>query len=641
MRVRPGFLSRRAIRFLPWVALFLVVLGVRLWMVDELGSSLPILDEWNGQGTDLLKPWVEGTLRFAHLFNPHNEHRIVLSRILTLGLFWLNGQWDSRIALVVDATVFASLAIAVATALRTLFGSRSSVLIFSSVALWSALPYAYENTLWGFQSAFYLLLCFSFLGLWGAGLHPAGSRWWMVGMGAALLACLSVASGFLAPVALVLLGALKLAKKRSSFQNFWITAAVSFGMIALSLYFRVTVPQHEVLKAASVSAWFAAFGRALAWPFSGPPFAALAMYSPAIALLIFYCWKRRTALDQEHSRSAEALLGVAFWVVLQAGAIAYGRGGDGLHSPGSRHMDLLAPGALVNLFAVVTLLRAHRQSAWIWRGGNLAGTAWMIWVLYGVISTSHDQFTQCLARHGGIRIDEENVRAYVASGERGYLKRSSSPLLPFPDPAYFAMLLDDSTIRQILPAVVRPPLQIEKERDLGNCFVLGGYPREIRDGPNERRWGSFSEAGASGRGEMESATIKPRLPYLEFEIAGYIRAGMSLAVRDNQNGKERRVVPTTRTNHDWRRARVSVSGGPLRIVARDENMEEWFAFGEPRELGRFSYYSELFASKGRAIFSCGLALCLFLVFQNVLRETVRKRDRNARAIRPQVILETM
>ena len=33
----------------PWVALFLIVLGVRLWMVDALGSSLPILDEWNGQ----------------------------------------------------------------------------------------------------------------------------------------------------------------------------------------------------------------------------------------------------------------------------------------------------------------------------------------------------------------------------------------------------------------------------------------------------------------------------------------------------------------------------------------------------------------------------------------------------------------
>lgn len=596
-------------------------------MIDSLGSSLPLLDEWNGQGTALLKPWVEGTLHFADLFTPHNEHRIVLSRILTLGLFWLNGQWDSRFALVVNAVGFALLAVAVAAALWKLFGRRSRVFIFASVALWSALPYAYENTLWGFQSAFYILLFFSFLGIWGAGLHPVGSTWWLVGLGAALLACLSMASGFLAPVALVGLGALKVAKKQSSFRDFLITAAVSLGMVAVSLYFRVTVPQHEVLKAASLSAWLAALGRALAWPFSGPPVVAVAVYFPVFALLISYCLKRRAVLDIERSRPAEALLGVAFWVVLQAAAIAYGRGGDGSQCPGSRHLDLLAPGVLVNLFAVVTLLSVNPRSPWMRCGGNLAGTVWMMWVLYGVVGTSHDQFSRCLARHGGIRSDEEHIRAYVATRDRGYLEGASRPLLPLPDPSQFAMLLEDPSIRQILPAVVRAPLRIEKESDLGNCFVPGGYLREIAEPPYERTWGSFSARGASSQGAMESKSFTPKLPYLQFEIAGYMRTGLSLAVRDSRTGKERRVVPTTRINGDWRIGRVAVSGGPVRIIARDENPEEWFAFGEPRELGRFSYYSELFASKGKAIFFYGLTLCVFLVFKNALNETARKKDR--------------
>jgi hypothetical protein len=380
-------------------------------MIDSLGSSLPLLNEWNSQGTALLKPWVEGTLHFADLFTPHNEHRIVLSRVLTLGLFWLNEQWDSRFALVSNAVGFALLAVAVAAALWKLFGRRSRVFIFASVALWSALPYAYENTLWGFQSPFYILLFLSFLGIWGAGLHSVGSPWWLVGLGAALLACLSMASGFLAPVALVGLGALKVAKKQHSFQDFLITAALSLGMVALSLYFQVKVPQHEVLKAVSFSAWFAALGRALAWPFSGPPVAAVAVYFPVLALLISYCLKRRAVLDLERSRPVEALVCVAFWVVLQAAAIAYGRGGDGSQCPGSRHMDLLAPGVLVNLFAVVTLLSVNRQSSWIRCGANLAGTVWMMWVLYGVVGTSHDQFSRCLARHGGIRSDEEHVHA--------------------------------------------------------------------------------------------------------------------------------------------------------------------------------------------------------------------------------------
>jgi hypothetical protein len=199
------------------------------------------------------------------------------------------------------------------------------------------------------------------------------------------------------------------------------------------------------------------------------------------------------------------------------------------------------------------------------------------------------------------------------------------------------MLLDDPSIRQILPAVVRAPLRIEKESDLGNGFVPGGYPREIAAPPYERTWGSFSTMGGSSQGAMESGSITPHLPYLQFEIAGYMRTGLSLAVRDSRTGKDRRVVPTTRINRDWRMGRVAVSGGPLRIIARDENPEEWFAFGEPRELGRFSYYSELFASKGKAILIYGLTLCLFLVFQKVLNETARKNDRNVKAIRPQVV----
>ena len=594
-------------------------------MVDALGSSLPILDEWNGQGTALLKPWVDGTLHFADLFAAHNEHRIVPSRVLTLGLFWVNGQWDSRFALGFNAVLFAAMAIAVAAALHYLFGRRSRVLIFASVALWSVLPYAYENTLWGFQSAFYFLLLFSFLGIWGMGLYPVGSPWWWVGLGSTLFACFSLASGCFAAVALIGVLALKTAGRHSSLRDFVITATLCLGMVAGSLYFRVTIPEHEVLKAVSLSAWLAAFGRALAWPFSGPPIVAVAVYFPVITLLVSYCFQRRTVADIEGRRSAEALLGLAFWVILQAAAIAYARGGDGSQCPGSRHMDLLAPGVLVNLFAIVALLSLNRQSVWVRRGGKLAAIGWMMWLLQGVFWTSYAHFSQCLVRHGGIRSDEEHVRAYVASGDRGYLEGFSRPLLPFPDPNYFALLLNDPTIRQILPAVVRPPLRIEKESDLGNCFVAGGHPREIKGPPSEAIWGSFSAAGAASQGAMESRSIVSHFSYLQFEIAGYMRTGLSLAVRDDRTGKERRVVPTTRINPDWRRARVAVSG-PVSIIARDENVEEWFAFAEPRELGGFSYYSEWFSSKGKAIFFCGLALCLFLVLQNVLNEATRRRS---------------
>jgi hypothetical protein len=64
-------------RWLEYLALFLIVVGARLWLVSLYGSSVPFMDQWDDEGATLFKPWLEGTLRLSDLFQPHNEHRIV------------------------------------------------------------------------------------------------------------------------------------------------------------------------------------------------------------------------------------------------------------------------------------------------------------------------------------------------------------------------------------------------------------------------------------------------------------------------------------------------------------------------------------------------------------------------------------
>src|ERR1700748_2717758 len=81
----------------------LIVIGARFWMVSHYGTSLPINDQWGGEGFYLLKPWYEGRLTFAALLAPHNEHRVFFSRLLTLTLTAGNGQWDCMLQMVFDA----------------------------------------------------------------------------------------------------------------------------------------------------------------------------------------------------------------------------------------------------------------------------------------------------------------------------------------------------------------------------------------------------------------------------------------------------------------------------------------------------------------------------------------------------------
>lgn len=72
--------------------LFLLVAGARFWLIQRYALAAPCMDQWDGEGGTLIKPWAEGRFQPGMLFTPHNEHRVALTGLLTLGLFAANGQ---------------------------------------------------------------------------------------------------------------------------------------------------------------------------------------------------------------------------------------------------------------------------------------------------------------------------------------------------------------------------------------------------------------------------------------------------------------------------------------------------------------------------------------------------------------------
>jgi hypothetical protein len=164
-----------------------------------------------------------------------------------------------------------------------------------------------------------------------------------------------------------------------------------------------------------------------------------------------------------------------------------------------------------------------------------------------------------------------------------------------------------------LPAVVRAPLRVEKAGDTGNAFVPDGFAPHVRNPSYERGWGSFSAQGAAARGSLQSQRMTTPFRYLQFAIAGYMRQGLSLILESEETGKRARVIPTNRQDEYWRLAYVAMPGKNIRILAEDDNAEEWFGFREPRELARFSYYSDMLARSGKSICYAGAMFWLGLL----------------------------
>jgi hypothetical protein len=320
---------------------------------------------------------------------------------------------------------------------------------------------------------------------------------------------------------------------------------------------------------------------------------------------------------RELRRHRELLSVVGAWVILQAAAIGYARGEDGHILIASRYMDILGLGAAVNTLCLIVLIK---DSAWKGKRRTAATALAAVWIgaaIFGAAQLSLGKVMSGSTKEVLLPM-EENVRAYVATHDLKELDKGR----PYPARDRLAGLLDNPAIRKILPAIIRPALPLAVHRQSGDAFIANGFPAALATPPYERAWGSYSQLGPEARGSMETESFRSALPYLQFEISGALRSGTALTLRDDDTGNEVRVNSPARLNENWRSAVVPVPGGNVHIKASDESATRWFAFREPRELGRFGYYAQHAVANGKYIFIFSVA-----IFTLMMAATLRGSSR--------------
>jgi hypothetical protein len=182
---------------------------------------------------------------------------------------------------------------------------------------------------------------------------------------------------------------------------------------------------------------------ALSWP--GKPMIPIALIAwlPFAAFLAAYL--RKQAPDEAGERF---VLGIGFWALLQAAALAIYRAnsGEGLES---RYTDILAFGLLANAICAIWLFRT---SGSLRRFLPVIAALWFVVSAVGLYGSSFD------GSGFGWKRDMEIRRAatagFLATGDQRYLDQAP----PYPDARRLAGLLQDPAIRPILPAGVRPSL---------------------------------------------------------------------------------------------------------------------------------------------------------------------------------------
>jgi len=211
-------------------------------------SAVPFWDMWNGYLDFYVKSSQGG---WQVWWAQHNEHRIVLSRLL----FWLDLAWfrgEGWFLLAVNALLLAVIAALFVVMWREESGGRAGFVPGLLVAwLWSWINH--ENLAWGFQSQFFLVLLLPLAGLYALTRSRPAAGWrdsaFAAACTAGLLAVGSMANGILALPALAIHAALA----RLGRDRFMILCLLAATCCAA--YFRGYVsPGHHESATAAVSA---------------------------------------------------------------------------------------------------------------------------------------------------------------------------------------------------------------------------------------------------------------------------------------------------------------------------------------------------------------------------------------------------
>jgi hypothetical protein len=593
-----------------WAAsLFLAALGAKLGLIFKFGNALPFLDQWPAEAVELLVPFRTGRLSLAALFQPHNMHRIFFTRVFDLALLELNGQWDGLLEMTCNAIIHSAAVAGFGWVMASLLGKRSWLVIWPALLLALALPFAWENTLWAFQSQFYFLLILSGLSVWLLGLNrPWSARWWL-GMVAALAANFTLASGFLAAAAVLVLTSLVALKERD-WRRHVPTWGFCLAIIVLGLALKMSVPPDKVTQARTVAEFLCALGKSLAWPWAIMPWYAPLNFLPVL-LLGWRCLR-----PPEPVKPGEWMIfGIVIWAGLQALAGAYARGMGGT-APAWRYMDSLSLIAFANGLAAYVLLtdrRPRRQFAWLFR---LALACWVLGCMAGLAYLTDRVWSQYLPEAVAQKAAQlRTARAFMAANNPGIFEAQPDYDRLVPNVDADVWYLRHPIIRALLPACVRDPLQVVPATNNGSTFVRNGWLLSVADDPTETSWGSWSAQQAAARGTFESQPVrKSRLPYLEISVAGDLGAeGLSLGLVELGSGKVTEIRPATPPGGEWVNVQVKAPAGEFKVVALDDSDTKWFAFKEPREMGRGSFWTLRLLACWKYFIVLGGGVCLLNV----------------------------
>ena len=562
----------RAARWGMLIGMFLLILGAKLWVIDQFGNAVPYMDQWASEGT-LIKGYVEGTLGAGQIFASNNEHRIVFSKLLSLALISVNKQWDGILEMAAQAPLHVAAVVAFVWLAGAGMRPVGRVMLGLFAAGLSMAPFGWENTLWGFQSAFYFMMLFGVAAIWLCWRHEALTfRWWM-GVLAALAAILSNGGGSFYVIAIAGFLTLRTVVERG---GDWrgVFAAGLLGIVGvLGLVITPHVAGHGKFVAGGIGEFGAALMGSLSWPCDGY-WGFIILQAPFVALAILILVQKRGFAD---GAWFPVILGTAYWFQIVATAYMRCKIWNSV-----RYYDSWCMLLIINCACLYFIAEAMGGRRRMWSCGVAA--VWLGTCCHGLLDKGVNRLPGDLVEKRARMVELENdIRGYLTFGKPDYLTE-------FENRNHYGMpmlreMLDSDSIRKVLPSSLINPnpalLPMAGPAADNGGFITGGYPAGV-PALNKPALGTYSRGVDKFEGGVSlSFQAPPGTRQIDLQIAGYPKArGMDLSIKE-RHGIFRKIVLPANPGNEWETVSIAVKSGDFKINARARSDTAWFAFSAP------------------------------------------------------------
>jgi hypothetical protein len=236
--------------------------------------------------------------------------------------------------------------------------------------------------------------------------------------------------------------------------------------VLLTCAMLIAVPRigDDGFKAHSVLQFIDAAGSLLSWP-TKPPLGLIA-YAPA-AILFLSMFKSSWRL----SDGRWFIIAGAGWVAAQICATALGRANG--YPLSSRYLDALQIGMMVNLASAFVLLSTKWAEHRLTRLDRLIFAAFVLFLMVSLGLGAANLKGQIDFRRKSATIEASNIRSYLLTGDFSYLAHKSQDDIAYPSDVRLRGLLDDTTIRRILPPMLLSKQPPTSAAEKVKTFIFG------------------------------------------------------------------------------------------------------------------------------------------------------------------------